>query len=205
MNYYTQNIFPKWMNASLSKPQVTNLRRNVLRAVQGKILEIGFGSGLNLSCYPKTVDRITAVDSSPDMYALSWLTIRDTGVSVDLYEAPSEQLPFQDASFDTVVSTWTLCSVSDPLRSLEQIHRVLKPGGMFIFLEHGLSCDTGVRFSQSLLNPFYKVLAAGCNLNRDISGLISAAGLRIVELNQFQLTGTPKHEGCLYQGQAIRD
>jgi SAM-dependent methyltransferase len=195
---YTRSVFPRLMDAALATPEIVRLRRELLTAVCGDILELGFGSGLNLACYPAEVRRLTAVDVRHFTLAEPRLTA--SPIAVQRHTGSAEALPFAPASFDSVVSTWTLCSIPEVARALDEVRRVLRPSGQFFFLEHGLSPERGVRFRQHVLTPFYRLAAGGCHLDRDIATLIEGSGLRIRNLERFYLPGEGKHTGYSFRG-----
>lgn len=135
-------------------------------------LEIGFGTGLNLPYYRKHIQKLTTVDANPGMNALAKKRIQASDIAVEHHVLDGENLPFADQSFDSVVSTWTLCSIANVEQALKGIYRVLKPGGKYFFIEHGLSNDPQVQVWQHRLTPIQKVIADGCHFNRDIKRLI---------------------------------
>lgn len=197
MSFYRQKIFAPLMSKRLGNEKVKRLRREVLSTACGKILEIGFGSGLNLDCYPATVRSITAIDITP------FVTQQDVPtIQVDHRIMSAEKLTFPDSSFDTVVSTFTLCSIPDVNAALNEICRVLRPQGKYIFLEHGKSPDRCIAALQNLLNPFYHLLADGCNVNRDMLQLISAGSLSI-KTSRIDQCGLP-FSGLYFSGVALK-
>jgi len=147
-------------------------RAQTLVGAKGEVLEIGFGSGLNLPHYPAEVSRITAADPNPGMGKLAQKRIKASAIPVEHHIISGEKLPFEDNSFDTVVSTWTLCSIPKVEQALGELRRVLKPGGQFLFIEHGLNPNPKVQRWQNRLNPLQKTVADGCNLNRNMRALI---------------------------------
>ncbi len=152
MGLYSRVVFPHPCDWVMSEPRMSRLRSELLADVGGEVLEIGFGTGLNLPHYPAHVRRITTVDPNPGMNRLAHRRIAEGGMSVDQRTLRGEQLPFADESFDCVVSTWTLCSIPDAGRALGEVYRVLRPGGQFVFLEHGISDDPAVRRWQRRLS-----------------------------------------------------
>jgi ubiquinone/menaquinone biosynthesis C-methylase UbiE len=178
------------------------LRTAVLRDAQGDVLEIGFGTGLNLPHYPKNISSLTLVD--PARLLPHRVAERASAVSFHIHtqHMTAESLPFHDHRFDTVISTWTLCTIRDPVKALRDVRRVLKPDGRFLFLEHGRSNDEMVAKWQDRLNPLQNVIGCGCNLNRRIDQLIEQSGLRLVHLDRFQMHNVPRIGGEMYQGQA---
>ncbi|OAI47056.1 ubiquinone biosynthesis methyltransferase UbiE [Planctomycetaceae bacterium SCGC AG-212-F19] len=202
MGFYSEVILPRLCDLALGTAGMTALRRELLASVSGNILEIGFGTGLNLPCYPAPVRKITVIDPNPGMHRLAQRRIRSTGIEVDQRIMGSESLPFADASFDHVVSTFTLCSIDQVDRALGQIGRVLRPGGRFIFLEHGLSPEAGVQRWQRRLNWLQMRLGGGCRLDRQIGDLVIRHPFAGVELERFYLPAVPRTHGYLYRGSA---
>ncbi|MEQ9500320.1 MAG: class I SAM-dependent methyltransferase [Deltaproteobacteria bacterium] len=177
-------------------------RAQTLRHVRGNILEVGIGTGLNLDHYPAHVERITAVDPNAGM--AKQLAKRESRVAVDFVAAPAEALPFLDGTFDTVVTTHVLCSFEDIAAALTELHRVLRPGGRLVFLEHGLSDEACVRRWQHRLDPLQRLWGAGCRLNVPIDEVILEAGFELTELERGHLEGQPRTHGFLYEGVAVR-
>jgi ubiquinone/menaquinone biosynthesis C-methylase UbiE len=204
MGFYADVIFPRICNVMMSSEKINGKRKEVLANVSGKILEIGFGTGLTLPHYPEHVRAITSVDVNPGMNALARKRIRQSPIQVEQLLLSGEQLPMEDGMFDSVVSTWTLCSIPDVEQALREIRRVLKPIGQFHFIEHGLSPDPGVRRWQHWLNPINKRLGVGCHLDRNIRELIRAQGFQFVELKEYYLEKEPKPMAYMYQGIAAR-
>lgn len=202
MGFYTDRIMPRLMNSAMSEKILQELRPKVLSEAKGEVLEIGFGSGLNLPFYPKTVTHLTAVDINPGMEKLARKVIAASPVKVEYLLINGEKLPFPAATFDTVVSTWTLCSIEHVDQALSEIRRVLKPDGKFIFIEHGLSKDSSVQKWQNRLNGLQRKMAGNCHLNRPIGALIEGQGFKITRLNEYYMEKSPKYMGYFYQGVA---
>lgn len=200
MGFYADEIFPRVMDWFMRAPRFQDLRRQALAPARGHVLEIGFGTGLNLPHYPRNVTWLTAVDPANFPNALVEKQTRAGSIPVKLVRLSAETLPFESGQFDWAVSTWTLCTIPDPVTALREVRRVLKPGGQFIFLEHGRSDVPNVFKWQNRLNPFQRVLACGCNLNRPIDALIRQAGLTITQLERFQMAGVPRVAGAMYRG-----
>jgi Methylase involved in ubiquinone/menaquinone biosynthesis len=203
MNLYRRVIFPQLLDLALSGERIERYRRQLLAHVQGAVLEIGFGTGLNLPCYPEHIRKITGVDPNPGMGSLARRRIASSPIAVDWQVADAQELPFPSQSFDSVVSTWTLCSIPNVAKALGEIRRVLRAGGKLFFLEHGLSEDPQVQRWQNCLNPIQKVIADGCNLNRDMARLIQGAGFRFEQLERFYMPDQPRFIGYTYQGIAL--
>lgn len=156
----------------------------------GKVLELGFGSGLNLPFYDRArVRQVWALEPSAEMWALAEERVRGAAFPVEFVKASAEQIPLPDAAFDTVLVTYSLCTLSDVGRALREAARVLKPGGELLFCEHGLAPDPGVRRWQNRLNPIWKIVGGGCNLNRPIPSLIEEAGFRTLEVSTMYIPG----------------
>jgi ubiquinone/menaquinone biosynthesis C-methylase UbiE len=204
MNPYSRWLFPRLMDLAMSGPSLATHRRSLLRNVTGEILEIGFGTGLNLAHYPDSVKRITSVDVNPGMSAIAQKRASQSGITIVPHVLSGEHLPMADASFDTVVSTWTLCSIPDVTRAIAEVHRVLKPGGQFYFIEHGLSNVPAVQVWQRRLTPIQRVIGDGCHLDRDIAQLV---GQRFAQVNleAFAEPSLPQVGGYFYKGIAIKD
>jgi SAM-dependent methyltransferase len=203
MGYYAEQIFPRLMDWMLRHPRIRDLRRQLLTPVYGHVLEIGFGTGLNLPYYPATVRALCAVDPADWLPKTISARIACAPFPVDVQHVSAEALPYEDRSFDCVVSTWTLCTIPDPVAVLDEVKRVLKPGGQLIFLEHGASEDPRVRAWQARLNPIQRRLACGCHLDRPIEELIRKAPFMITHLDRFYLRGVPRVFGAMYRGLAI--
>ncbi len=180
------------------------LRAEVLQSVAGEVLEIGIGTGLNLSHYGSNVSRVRAVDPTPMLPTR--IAKRRAGVHfpVEITHQSAERLPYEDRTFDCVVSTWTLCTIPDALRALREVRRALKPDGRFLFLEHGRSDDQKIARWQDRLNPVQNIIGCGCNLNRRIDDLIAQAGLNITQLDRFAMQRVPRLGGEMYRGTAVR-
>ena len=204
MGFYSQIIFPRLCDLSLGRPFVAKHRRELLAKASGKVLEIGFGTGLNLPYYPEHVHKIMAVDPNLGMHRLAQKRIKQAGIEVEQKALSGERLPFEDRTFDCVVSTFTLCSIEDVRQALSEAYRVLKPGGHFLFLEHGLSPEPNVQKWQRRLNWLEMRLADGCRLDRNIRELIAAQPFSSVAIEEFDLEKTPKTHGHLYRGIAIK-
>jgi ubiquinone/menaquinone biosynthesis C-methylase UbiE len=177
-------------------------RRRTLDAAEGLVLEIGAGSGLNFPCYAATLERIVALDPSPPLLRLAAGRRGEARLPISLLCASGERLPFADAVFDTAVTTWTLCTIADPVAALREARRVLKPGGKLLFVEHGLSPTPPTASWQRRLTPCWKAIAGGCHLDRRIDELIRAAGFRIDRLDTGHMPG-PKPWTFMYQGSAV--
>jgi ubiquinone/menaquinone biosynthesis C-methylase UbiE len=204
VGYYSEVIFPRLCDLLLNRPFVAKHRRHLLATACGDVLEIGFGTGLNLPHYPAPVRRITTVDPNAGMHRLAQRRIRKWGIEVDQRLLHGERLPFEDNRFDCVVCTFTLCSIEEVDQALGEVYRVLKPGGRLLFLEHGLSPEPRVQKWQRRLNWLEMRLADGCHLDRNIKELVTAQPFSSVEVREFYLERTPRTHGYLYRGMATK-
>jgi ubiquinone/menaquinone biosynthesis C-methylase UbiE len=204
MGFYARHIFPRLMHWSMSQRGFAEQRRKALAEVRGEVLEIGFGTGLNLAHYPEPVRKITAIDASEAMPRFAAAQIADSRIEVEHHTLSSERLPMADESFDSVVSTFTLCSIGELGAALAEIKRVLRPRGRFFFLEHGLSPEVRVARWQHRLTPLSRMFGEGCHLDRPIRRLVEQSPLRIMRCEQYYLEGMPKLGAYLYRGVAER-
>jgi SAM-dependent methyltransferase len=204
LSFYSDVVIPFFYDKSMDKPYIKEGRKNILKNVSGEVLEIGFGTGLNLPHYPPAVSKLTIIDKSPGMNKQAQERIAASKIDVDNKVINGEELPFEDELFDSVVSTFTLCSIRNVDKALKEIYRVLKPEGKFFFQEHGLANDPKIRKWQSRINPIQNVFADGCNLNRDIKSLIENAGFNITEFKNYFLEKGPKTHTFMYEGIACK-
>ncbi len=204
MGFYSRVIFPRFYDCVADKPFWARHRTRQLASVHGEILEVGVGTGLNLPHYPRQVQRITTVDPNPGMNKRLLRRMDQTGMEVDRRVISSEQLPFDEASFDCMVSTITLCSIPNVKNALGELYRVLKPGGRMLFLEHGLSPDPGVQKWQRRLDRFQGVLADGCTLTLDVPELFATQPFSTVDIENFYIEKTPRTHGYMYRGTATK-
>src|SRR5215470_10299042 len=206
MGFYSKHIFPHLMEWGLSAQPVMDLRIKALEPSRGRVLEIGFGTGLNIACYPGDVDELIALDSEPMIPGRVRERISKSRFPVQQeWLDASKELPFDSCSFDTVVTTFTVCSIEDTSNALKEIRRVLRPEGAYLFLEHGRSDDPRIARRQDWLNPIQNLIAAGCNLNRKIDRLIIDSGLRIDSLHRLTIPNTPRVFAEVYFGIARRN
>ncbi len=203
MGFYSQRIFPYLMDWSLSTANLAKYRQEILADVKGEVLEIGFGTGLNLSYYPKHIRKIVTVDDNPSVHVLAQKRIQASSITVDHRILSGENLPMLDNTFDSVVSTFTLCSIPKVEQAIKEVYRVLKPGGKFFFVEHGLSNETDIQVWQNRMTPLQKVIGSGCHLNRNIRQLVEKQ-FGTVTLEEFYGEGLPKIMGYLYKGIATK-
>jgi len=203
MGFYAKYIFPHILDWSVGAPEFGEYRRRALEPARGETLEIGFGTGLNLPYYPEAVTNLTAIDSENMLEDRVAKRIASCPLPVTRMRLDAQgRLPFEDHSFDTVVTTLTLCSIPDTAPALAEIRRVLKLGGRFVFFEHGRSDDPRVARRQDRFNPIQKIIGAGCNMNRKIDDLIENAGFEITALDRFLLPNAPRILAEMYRGLA---
>jgi ubiquinone/menaquinone biosynthesis C-methylase UbiE len=177
MGLYDRYVLPYLIDIACGLPMVQAQRRQVVPKANGRVLEIGMGTGRNLPFYDRSlISRLVGVDPALQMHRLARQRSRAAGIEVELMGLSAEQLPTPDASFDTVVCTYTLCSIPDAAQALREMRRVLVPGGKLLFCEHGRAPDASVRRWQERLQPLWGPLAGGCHLGRDIPSLLDAAG-----------------------------
>lgn len=204
MGFYCDQIFPRLMEWVMTGEEFHQLRRELLAPTQGDVLELGIGTGLNLPHYPMTIRELHAVD--PANLLPNIVAARRARVSFPIHvqQHRAEALPYPDRRFDYVVSTWTLCTIPDPVLALQEVQRVLKPGGRFLFLEHGRSDHPKISAWQDRLNPLQNVIGCGCNLNRQIDHLITQAGMTMTHLDRFSMRDVPRLGGEMYRGTATQ-
>lgn len=205
MGIYSDVLFPRALDMVLGQKRQMRERRETLSGAAGEVLEIGFGTGLNLSCFPEGVERLTVIDPSPMMKRKVQARIEAARMPVEKAYLTAESLPFDTDQFDCVVSTWTLCTIPDADRALGEVKRVLKPGGKFLFLEHTRSVDEDVARRQDRWNWFQRIWACGCNLNRPIHEMIERAGFEVSACERFQMPKTPKIMAEHVRGVAVAE
>jgi ubiquinone/menaquinone biosynthesis C-methylase UbiE len=201
---YTEVIFPCICDFLMNRPFVAKHRQRLLATAHGDVLEVGFGTGLNLPHYPAQVRKITTVDPNAGMHRLAQRRVRRSKIEVDQRVLSGERLPFESNHFDCAVCTFALCSIENVDQALGEVYRVLKPGGKFLFLEHGLSPQPNVQKWQRRLNWLEMRLADGCHLDRNMKELVAAQLFSSVEVEEFYLEKTPKTHGYLYRGIASK-
>jgi ubiquinone/menaquinone biosynthesis C-methylase UbiE len=204
VGFYVERVLPHIMNRAMDTAAVNDERRRCLKDLAGTVLEIGLGSGLNLPYYPPAVTKVVGVDPSATSSKLASKRIAAAPFPVETIGLSAEKLPVADASFPSIVSTFTLCSIPDVRGALLEVRRALAPGGRFHFVEHGRAPDADVERWQNRLNSLQKRLVGGCHLNRDIQALIEQAGFRLERLERRYLKGAPRFGGALYVGVATR-
>lgn len=203
MSLYNERILPYLLDLAMAGSTLERYRQDVLAEVSGEVLEIGFGTGLNLPYYPDRVRQIVTVDPSPGVHRLAQKRIEASPITVDHRMLSGEALPMADGTFDSVVSTFTLCSIPNIEQALAEVYRVLKPGGRFFFVEHGLSPEPSMQTWQNLLTPLQKRIAGGCHINRNMRQLIEQQ-FDQVDLEAAYAEKIPKVAGYFYQGVATK-
>ena len=203
MGWYKRRLLPHVLCWACSAPGVTEVRRRVAPLASGRVLELGVGGGLNLPFYRRdALEELHGLDPSPELRGQAERAARALGLPLQAHAGVAEALPFQDAEFDTVVCTFTLCSVRSPAAALAEVRRVLRPGGRLLFAEHGLAPDRDVARWQHRLDPLWGRLVGGCRLTRHAPSAIEAAGLRPCETEERYMTGVPRFAGWCTAGTA---
>lgn len=203
MGIYERQIVPRFVNVVLGGKQFARLRERVASGLEGEVLEVGFGSGLNVPYYPAAVTRVRAVDPATVGRKLAEKRVAASTVPIEYVGLDGQNLPIDDASVDHVLTTWTLCTIPDVHRALGEMHRVLRPGGALHFLEHGRSPDPKVERWQDRMTPIQRRIGGGCHFNRPIDQLLTDAALDIEQLDNYYVKG-PKTVGYMYEGVATK-
>jgi ubiquinone/menaquinone biosynthesis C-methylase UbiE len=201
MSFYEDRIVPHLIQMGMSQENLALYRHRLLPAAEGHVLEIGVGSGLNIPLYGGSVTDVIGLDPSPKLLSMAEKTISRVSLRVELLRATAEAVPLPDESVDTLVTTWTLCSIPNVARALSEMHRVLKANGRLLFVEHGRAPDANVRRWQDRLTPIWRRITGGCHLNRAIGPLIQDAGFRIERMDMGYMKG-PKLMTFMYEGTA---
>ena len=206
MGFYDRHILPRLLNAAMGTKPVTYQRRKIVPRAEGRVLEIGFGAGHNLPFYdPSKVTHLWALEPAAEMRERAAERVASSPIALEYLDLPGEAIPLDDESADTVLVTYTLCTIPDVMKALGQMRRVLKPDGRLIFCEHGEAPDEDVRRWQRRLTPAWKKIAGGCHVGRQIPKLIADAGFRIADMDTMYLPGTPRFAGFNYWGSATKE
>ena len=203
MGLYEKQVLPRILNVACGTKTVEPLRRRVCEGLAGNVVEIGFGSGLNLPFFPAAVTQVAAVEPADLGWKLAGPRLKASSVPVQRSGLDGQSLPLADDSYDAALSTWTLCTIPDAAAALREVRRVLKPGGTLHFLEHGLAPDERVRRWQRRIDPLEQRIFGGCHFTRPIVELLTAAGFTITDLDVFYEKGAPKFAGADSLGTAL--
>jgi ubiquinone/menaquinone biosynthesis C-methylase UbiE len=201
MGFYNRYVLPRLIHLTMQNKLATAERAAWVPLASGKVLEVGIGSGLNIPFYSPSVVSLVGIDPSGELWDMARQRAALAPFPIEYMARSSEAIPVTDRTFDTVVITWTLCSIPNPMQALKEMRRVLKPDGRLIFVEHGLAPEPRVQVWQHRLNPLWNRLAGGCNLNRRIETLIAQAGFHMIQIDTGYLKG-PKPAAFLYKGVA---
>ena len=203
MSFYEKKILPKVLDLLCGSSPINYQRRKVVPKVSGNVLEIGIGSGLNLPHYKASnISKITALDPAEELTDIAKRRISELDLNIDVMNCGAEEIPLKSKSFDSILVTYTLCSIENLHDSMKEIRRVIKDDGTLFFCEHGIAPDLKTKKWQNRINPIWKKLMGGCNINRDIPEIISNSELEIVDLETMFLPGTPRIAGFNYWGTA---
>lgn len=203
MGLYEKFVVPHVINCACGAKPIRYQRKKVVPLCEGTVLEIGIGTGFNLPYYDGSkVRKVIGLDPSERSWKLAGERAKDVTFPVEFIGLPGEQIPLADDSVDTVLVTYSLCTIPDPMQALAGMRRVLKPGGKLVFCEHGAAPDADVAKTQNRVNPVWKVLFGGCNLNRKIDTIIEGSGFKIDNLESMYLPSTPRFAGFNYWGVA---
>jgi ubiquinone/menaquinone biosynthesis C-methylase UbiE len=200
VNIYDRFVLPQILDLVMQQRQLEKYRSELIAAATGRVLEIGIGSGLNFTSYGKQVQLVIGIDPSPRLLAMARRRAAAAGIRAELVQASATAIPLADHTVDTVVMTWALCSIPDPMAALGEMRRVLKPDGRLLFVEHGLAPEPGVEHCQQRLTPVWRHVSGGCHLDRKMDDLIRSAGFEFTELRTGYARGprifTYMYEGC---------
>jgi ubiquinone/menaquinone biosynthesis C-methylase UbiE len=202
MGWYREQVLPRLVNKAMDTKVEREIRPRVCRGMHGQVVEIGFGTGLNTNHYPPEVTKVYAIEPSAVSMRLASPRINACTAPVELGGLTGEHLDLPSDEFDAVLSTWTLCTIPDVAAALDETHRILKPDGVFHFVEHGHSPDSSVARWQERLEPLNKRLLGGCHLTRRIDEHIERAGFVVEQLDTYYVKGVPKPFGYLFEGRA---
>jgi len=201
MGFYSDIILPRLCDLAMRNKQLVPYRERVIGAAEGRVLEIGVGSGMNLPFYRPPVREVLALEPAPRLIAMARSASRASSMPVSFLEASAEAIPLEEHSVDTIVTTWTLCSIPQAATALADMRRVLRPGGKLLFVEHGLAPDEGARRWQDRLTPVWRCISGGCHLNRPIRSMIEGAGFHLDRIETGYMPG-PKPMTFMYEGSA---
>ncbi|XNO42108.1 class I SAM-dependent methyltransferase (plasmid) [Sinorhizobium meliloti] len=200
MGFYSDVVLPRLCDLSMRNERLRPYRERVIGSAEGRVLEIGVGSGLNLPFYGPSVREVLALEPAPELLAMA-RRVPDPGMPVSFIQASAESIPLDDKSVDAVVTTWTLCTIPDAATAIAEMRRVLKPGGKLLFVEHGLAPDAGVRWWQDRPTPIWRRVSGGCHLNRPIRSMIEGGGFSVERVVTGYMPG-PRPMTFMYEGSA---
>jgi len=203
MGFYHDVILPRLCDLSMRNKNLLPYRQRVIGTAEGRVLEVGIGSGLNLPFYHATVREILALEPDPKLIGMARRAPRGTEIPLRFIDASSESIPVENRSIDSVVTTWTLCTIPQAAKALQEMRRVLKPGGRLLFVEHGLAPDRNVRRWQNWLTPAWRHFSGGCHLNRPIRAMIEGSGFRLDRIETGYMAG-PRPMTFMYEGSALK-
>lgn len=203
MSFYNKYILPKVLNCTCASKPINYQRDKIVPLAEGVVLDVGIGSGLNIPFYNKTkIKQLYGLDPSKELLDIAKSVAKKENLEIEFLECGAESIPLPDKSIDTVLITYTMCTIPDVALSNSEIIRVLKDDGKLLFCEHGLAPDKNIAKWQKRINPLWSKIAGGCNLNRDIPNLISSSGFKISNMEEMYLPSTPKFAGYNYWGVA---
>lgn len=203
MGYYENQILPRLIDVVLSRQQFSEVRSRVTAGLEGDVVEVGFGSGLNVPHYPSEINKLKAIDPATLGRKLAAKRVANSPVDIEYIELDGQALPLETDSIDHVLITWTMCTIADIEGALKEMYRILRPGGQLHFVEHGHSPDPKVAHWQDILTPLQRRISGGCHLNRPIDQLISQAGFNIIKMDNFYMKA-PKPIGYIFEGVATK-
>jgi ubiquinone/menaquinone biosynthesis C-methylase UbiE len=201
MSFYQRYLLPRLTHLAMRQKQLLPFRQRIVGAAEGRVLEVGVGSGLNFPIYGATVTSVIGLEPSPELLKMARPRASAAAVPIALLDASAEAIPLDSGSIDTIVTTWTLCTIPDAQRALTEMRRVLKPVGALLFVEHGRAPEPGIARWQDRLDPLWSSLAGGCHLNHKMDDLIAGSGFRIEDMENARLPG-PRTHTFLYLGRA---
>ena len=202
MAFYSKYILPRLIDLAMKNPATTECRSRIVPRATGRVLDVGIGSGLNLPFYGPRVTKLWGIDPSSQLLDMARPKLKSVPFPVELLIHSAEEIPLPESSIDTIVLTWTLCTIPDPIRALREMRRVLRADGQVVFAEHGLSPDPGVQAWQHRLNPVWRRIAGGCNMDRKIDDLLLAGGFKTAALSTSYFPG-PRILTYTFQGLAV--
>ena len=204
MSFYEKYILPRFLNCACASEPITYQRKKVVPLAEGKVLEVGIGSGLNLPFYDKAkIKEVWGIDPSKELTFMAEKVALKEDIKVNIISSSAEEIPLPNEYFDSILITYTMCTIPDVLKANKEIKRVLKKNGKLIFCEHGISPDEKIQKWQNRINPLWGKIAGGCNINRGIPKLIRDSGFDIIEMEEMYLPKTPKVAGYNYWGYAL--